>query len=70
MGPSTVGAPKRVRRSLLVLCLLLELVGSLLVLLADLVELLHILKEVGTSLQGDEQFGLLAVTAFVVSSVA
>jgi hypothetical protein len=53
-----------------VLGLLLKLAGSLLVLLTDLVELLHVLKEVGTSLQGDEQFGLLAVAALVVSSVA
>lgn len=62
--------PSHEWRSLVVLGLLLKLAGSLLVLLTDLVELLHVLKEVGTSLQGDEQFGLLAVAALVVSSVA
>lgn len=55
--------------SLLILGLLLELVCRLLVLFTDLVELLHVLKEVGTSLQGDEQFSLLAVAALAVTSV-
>ena len=64
------GCSVRVRGSLLVLGFLLELARSLIVLLFDLVELLHVLKEVGTSLQGDEQFGLLAVSALVVTSVA
>jgi len=47
-----------------------ELVGSLLVQLTDLVELLHVLEEVWTPLQGDKKLGLLAVTSLVVSSVA
>lgn len=54
----------------MVLGLLLQLAGSLFVLFTDLVELLHVLKEVGTSLESDEQFGLLAVAALVVTSVA
>ena len=49
----------------LLLGLLLKLGGVLLVLLANLVELLHVLEEVGAALQRDEQFGLLAVAAVV-----
>lgn len=63
-------ASEREGRSLLVLCLLLELAGGLFVLFTDLVELLHVLKEVGTSLEGDEQFGFLAVVPLVVTSGA
>ena len=37
--------------------------GKSLVLLLDLVELLHVLKEVLTSLEGDEKFSFLAVTS-------
>ena len=48
----------------------MEFASCLLIFFADLVELLHVLKEIGTSLQGDEQFGLLAVSALVVTSVA
>ena len=48
-----------------ILRLLLELAGGLLVLLADLVELPHVLKEVGAPLQGDEELGLLAVASVV-----
>ena len=62
-------ASVRVRGSL-VLGFFLELACRLLVLLADLVELLHVLKEVGTSLEGDEQFGFLAVVPLVVTSGA
>ena len=45
--------------------LFLKLVGSLLVLLADLVELLHVLEEVGASLKSDEELSLLAVPPVV-----
>jgi hypothetical protein len=51
----------------MILGLLLELVGSLFVLLADLVELLHVLKEVGAPLQGDEKLCLLGVAALAVA---
>lgn len=51
------------------LLLLLELAGGLLVLLADLVELLHVLEEVGTPLEGNEELGLLAVTPLVVGGL-
>jgi len=54
-------------RSLMILRLLLELVGSLFVLLADLVELLHVLKEVGAPLQSDEKLCLLGVAALAVA---
>jgi hypothetical protein len=63
-------ASEREGRSLLVLSLLLELAGGLFVLFTDLVELLHVLKEVGTSLESDEQFGFLAVVPLVVTSGA
>lgn len=39
---------------LLFLGIFLNLVGSLFVLLTDFVELLHVFKELGTTLQGDE----------------
>jgi hypothetical protein len=45
--------------------LLLNLVGGLLVLLADFVELLHVLEEVGAPAQRNEQLGLLAIAAVV-----
>lgn len=51
----------------MILGLLLELVGGLFVLLTDLVELLHVLKEVGAPLQGDEKLGLLGVAALAVA---
>jgi hypothetical protein len=54
----------------MVLGFLLQLAGSLLVQFFDLVELLHVLKEVGTSLESDEQFGFLAIAALGVTSVA
>ena len=50
-----------------VLGLFLELVGGPFVLLADLVELPHVLEEVGGSLEGDEKLGLLAVAPVVRS---
>jgi len=73
--PSPSGAWRRWgpawrRCSLLVLGFLLELVRSLFVLFTDLVELLHVLKEVWAPLQGDEKLGLLAVTSLAVSPVA
>jgi len=43
----------------------LELVGGLFVLLANLVELPHVLEEVRAPLQGDEELGLLAVASVV-----
>ena len=48
-----------------ILRLFLKLVGVLLVLLADLVELPHVLKELGAPLQRNEQLGLLAITPVV-----
>ena len=50
-----------------VLRLFLKLAGVLLVLLTDLVELPHVLEEVGGSLEGDEKLGLLAVASVVRS---
>ena len=43
----------------------MELVGGLFVLLADLVELPHVLEEVGAPLQRDEKLSLLAVASVV-----
>lgn len=43
----------------------MQLVGSLLVLLTDLVELPHVLEEVWASLKGDEELGLLAIASVV-----
>jgi hypothetical protein len=43
----------------------LKLVGGLFVLLADLIELPHVLEEVGASLERDEKLGLLAVASVV-----
>ena len=43
----------------------MKLVGVLLVFLADLVELPHVLEEVGASLERDEKLGLLAVAPIV-----
>jgi hypothetical protein len=43
----------------------LNLVGGLLVLLANFVEFLHVLEEVGTPAQSDEELGLLAIPAVV-----
>lgn len=48
-----------------VLGLFLKLNGVLLVLLSDLVELPHVLEEVGASLESDEKLGLLAITPVV-----
>lgn len=48
-----------------VLGLFLQLVGGLLVLLTDFVELPHVLEEVWRSLEGDEKLGLLAVASVV-----
>jgi hypothetical protein len=48
---------------------LLKFGGVLFVLFSDLVELLHVLKEIRTSLQGDEKLCLLAVTSLAVTSV-
>jgi len=48
-----------------ILRLFLKLVGVLLVFLTDLVELPHVLKELGASLQRNEKLGLLAITPVV-----
>ena len=48
---------------LLFLGFLLNLVGGLLVLLSDVVELLHVLEELVAPAQRDEELGLLAVAA-------
>lgn len=48
-----------------VLGLFLKLVGVLLVFFTDLVELPHVLEEVGASLKSDEKLGLLAVAPIV-----
>lgn len=55
--------------SLVILSFLLELVGVLFVLFTNLVELLHVLKEIRTSLQGDEKLGFLAISSLAVTSV-
>ena len=49
----------------LFLRIFLNLVRSLFVLLADFVELLHVLKELGAALESDEKLGFLAVTSVV-----
>ena len=49
----------------LFLRIFLNLVRSLFVLLADFVELLHVLKELGAALESDEKFGFLAVISVV-----
>lgn len=60
-----------VSNSLVILSFFLKLAGGLFVLFTDLVEFLHVLKEFWTSLQGDEELSLLAVTtSLVVASVA
>ena len=48
-----------------VLGLLLKLVGGLFVLLADLVELPHVLEEIWASLEGDEKLCFLAIASVV-----
>ena len=48
-----------------VLGFLLQLVGGLFVLFANLVELPHVIEEVGASLESDEKLGLLAVASVV-----
>ncbi len=53
----------------MILSFLLELVSGLFVQFLDLVELLHVLKEVWTALKGDEKLGFLAVASLVVSPV-
>ena len=45
--------------------LFLKLVGSLFVLFTDFIELLHVLEEIGRSLEGDEKLCLLAVASVV-----
>lgn len=50
-----------------VLGLFLELVGVLFVLLADLVELPHVLEEVRRSLESNEELRLLAIASVVRS---
>ena len=45
--------------------LFLKLVGGLFILFANFVELPHVLKEVGASLERDEKLGLLAVASVV-----
>ena len=45
----------------------MKLVSVFLVFLTDLVELPHVLKELGTSLQRNEKLGLLAITPVVRS---
>lgn len=42
--------------------------GKFLVLFSDVIKFLHVLKEVLTSLQGDEKFGFLAVTSGSLNS--
>jgi hypothetical protein len=49
----------------LILGFFLELAGSLLVLFTDLVELPHVIKEIWTPLQGDEELGFLAISSVV-----
>jgi len=49
----------------LFLRIFLNLVRSLFVLLADFVELLHVLKELGAALESDEKLGFLAVATVV-----
>ena len=43
----------------------MKLVGGLLVLFTNLVELAHVLEEVGASLESDEELGLLAIASVV-----
>lgn len=43
----------------------MNLVRSLFVLLADFVKLLHVLKELGATLESDEKLGFLAVISVV-----
>jgi len=54
----------------LLLCSGLVLLGQSLVLFLDLRELSHVLKEVGRSLQGDQQLGLLAALSSGVCPLA
>lgn len=54
----------------MILSFFLKLASGCFVRFTDLVELLHVLKEFWTSLQGDEKLGLLAVTSLAVASVA
>ena len=42
--------------------------GESLVLFSDLVELPHVLEEIGASLQGDEKLGLLAISLLPLHS--
>ena len=46
----------------------MKLVGVLLVFFTDLVELPHVLEEVGASLERDEKLGLLAVSLLPLHS--
>ena len=64
------GKPRKVAHSLgggssRIFVLLGELRGVLFVFLADFVELPHVLKEVGTSLERNEKLCLFAVTSVV-----
>ena len=43
----------------------MKLIGGLFILLADLVELPHVLEEVGAPLQRDEELSLLAIAPIV-----
>lgn len=52
----------------LTFCSLRVLGGKSLILFSDLVELPHILEEIGASLQGDEKLGLLAVSLLPLHS--
>lgn len=45
--------------------LFLEFAGGLLILFANFVEFLHVLKELWASLESNEKLGLLAITAVV-----
>ena len=50
---------------LLFVGLFLELSGGLFIFLTNFIEFLHVLKELWTSLESDEKFGLLTVAAVV-----
>ena len=63
------GLRELLSNSLVIFGFLLKFGGVLFVLFSDLVELLHVLKEIRTSLQGDEKLCLLAVTSLAVTSV-
>ena len=64
-APSGLTLSLSISVGLLFLGILLNLVRSLFVFLADLVELLHVFEKVSASLQSDEKFGFLAVATVV-----